>query len=178
MRNNILSFQRNLRKFISNFAFCSIQRVDKKLRMALANLEGTTADLDLEPTLIQGQSDAAICEEHQEKQLLQYARDRFHQGVMEECRVACLRVMNFLGADYYKKSQARLLYARIPTVPKPDRRQALHRALQTMRYIHKGHGPWNPDSLAQFEMRAEQVRQYIETDDQLPQAYYYPLPLS
>ena len=166
MRNNILSFQHNLRRFIRNFENCGNAGLDKHLLDLLREAEASSAEFDLQPAALDVYShDAALREEQKQAKLLQTAQARFDMGDEVGCRNDCINLMASLGASMIQTSRARLLYARIQTVSAKERQMALDRALFTMQSLLQNRGPTEASTLADFERDAADVRRDVDAAD-------------
>lgn len=171
MRNNILSFQHNLRKFIGTFAECSSVKLSNSLKTALMDLEKTSVDLHLEPTVIEGHIDGAIREEQVQKRLLQQAREILNRGDDQECQNISIRLLNSLGADFQQRSWGRLLCARVRNTPAQQRQLEVNAALSTMRSLYGRAGAQNSAILTEFEEAAAEVSRKINTEDEEEMVY-------
>jgi hypothetical protein len=162
VRNNILGFQHNLRKFLRSFWNSSDAQVENHFLNLFRDLETNSEDFDLVPTVIDAYNDPAICEEQWQMQLLQTANQKLDNGDMEGCRSDCIVLMSSLGTGMPQRCRARLVYAKIPIIPVQERRQELNRALLTMRFLYERHGPWSTSTLGDFEKEAGEVLREID----------------
>ena len=166
MRNNILSFQHILRRFIRGFKNCGDDDIDKRLVGVLRDLEASAGDLDLQPAALDVYSqDAALREEQRLAKMLRDAQAKFDEEDMVGCRNDCINLMGSLGASMIQTSRARLLYARIQTMPAKERRLALDRALFTMQSLLQNRGPTEAATLVDFERAVAEVRSDVDAVD-------------